>query len=54
MRQAWVDLFNNDSRQLVWKGASQEDLSSNSEKNAKDLDKDIDKMFKDLPPREKK
>jgi hypothetical protein len=46
-----VSMFDGNSKQLIWRGASSRDLSSNPEKNTKSLDKDVQKMFKDFPPR---
>ena len=46
-----VSMFDGSSKQLIWRGASSSDLSSNPEKNTKSLDKDVQKMFKDFPPR---
>jgi hypothetical protein len=45
-----VDLFDTKSKQLVWRGSSSDTLSNNSEKNIKNLDKGVDKMFKKFPP----
>jgi Domain of unknown function (DUF4136) len=44
-----VSMFENDSKQLVWRGISSSDLSGNPEKNTKNLDKDVEKMFKKFP-----
>ena len=46
-----VSMFNGNSKQLIWRGTSSSDLSGNPEKNAKNLDKDVRKMFKKFPPR---
>jgi hypothetical protein len=45
-----VDLFDTSSKKLLWRGASSDTLSSNSEKNIKNLDKGVEKMFKQFPP----
>jgi hypothetical protein len=45
-----VDLFNTQSKELVWRGSSSDTLSNNSEKNIKNLNKGVDKMFKHFPP----
>jgi hypothetical protein len=45
-----VSMFNDHSKQLIWRGTSSSDLSGNPEKNAKKLDKDVQKMFKKFPP----
>jgi hypothetical protein len=45
-----VDLFDTKTKQLIWRGSSSDTLSDNSEKNIKNLDKGVDKMFKQFPP----
>jgi hypothetical protein len=45
-----VDLFNTQSKELVWRGSSSDTLSSNSDKNIKILNRGVDKMFKHFPP----
>ena len=45
-----VDLFDTNTKQLIWRGAASDTLSGNSEKNIKNLDEGIDKMFKHFPP----
>jgi len=45
-----VDLFDRKTKQLIWRGASSDTLSNNSDKNIKNLDKGVDKMFKHFPP----
>jgi uncharacterized protein DUF4136 len=46
-----VSMFDENSKQLIWRGTSGGDLSRNPEKNTKKLDKDVAKMFKQFPPR---
>jgi Domain of unknown function (DUF4136) len=46
-----VSMFDGNSKQLIWRGTSGGDLSRNPEKNTKNLDKDVAKMFKKFPPR---
>ena len=46
-----VSMFDGNSRQLIWRGTSSSDLSGNPEKNTKKLDRDVQKMFKQFPPR---
>jgi hypothetical protein len=48
-----IDMFETGSKKLVWRGMSQRDLSNNASKNTKALDKDVQKMFKDFPPKAK-
>src|ERR1700756_6055730 len=45
-----VDLFDTKNKQLIWRGSSSDTLSSNSDKNIKNLDKGVQKMFKKFPP----
>jgi Domain of unknown function (DUF4136) len=45
-----VDLFDTKTKQLIWRGAASDALSNNSDKNIKNLDKGVDKMFKTFPP----
>jgi hypothetical protein len=45
-----VDLFDTKTKQLIWRGASSDTLTNNSDKNIKNLDKGVDKMFKHFPP----
>lgn len=45
-----VDLFATKTKQLIWRGASSDTLSDNSNKNIKNLDKGVEKMFKQFPP----
>ena len=46
-----VSMFEGNSKQLIWRGISSSDLSGNPDKNTKHLDKDVQKMFKNFPPR---
>jgi hypothetical protein len=45
-----VDLFDTKTKQLLWRGSSSDTLSNNSNKNIKNLDKGVEKMFKKFPP----
>jgi hypothetical protein len=45
-----VDLFDTKSKELLWRGCSTDTLSNNSNKNIKNLDKGVEKMFKNFPP----
>ena len=45
-----VDLFDTKTKQLLWRGTSSDTLSNNSDKNIKNLDKGVEKMFKNFPP----
>ncbi len=48
-----VDLYDAKDKQLIWRGTSSDTLSNKPENNEKKLDKAVDKMFKDFPPKEK-
>jgi Domain of unknown function (DUF4136) len=46
-----IDLFDGNSKNLLWRGLATQDLSTNAGKNTKSLNADISKMFKDFPPK---
>jgi hypothetical protein len=46
-----VDIFSTKDKQLLWRGMTERDLSTNSDKNTKALNSDIDKMLKNFPPK---
>ena len=48
-----LDIFDSQNRQLIFRGISSAELSNNSDKNVKKLDKDIAKMFDKFPPQER-
>ncbi|HEX3738551.1 MAG TPA: DUF4136 domain-containing protein [Terriglobales bacterium] len=45
-----VDLYDAKVKQLIWRGSAEDTLSKKAEKNAKNLDKGVAKMFKKFPP----
>ncbi|HWO38734.1 MAG TPA: DUF4136 domain-containing protein [Candidatus Acidoferrum sp.] len=45
-----VDLYDTKTKQLLWRGSSSDTLSKNSNKNIKNLDRGVEKMFKKFPP----
>jgi hypothetical protein len=45
-----VDLFDSKTKQLIWRSSSSDTLSNNSDKNIKNLDKGVEKMFAHFPP----
>src|SRR6266403_992733 len=45
-----VDLYDAKTQQLSWRGSAEDTLSNKAEKNEKNLDKGVAKMFKDFPP----
>ena len=46
-----VSMFDGNSKDLIWRGKVSSDLSSDPDKNTKKLCKDVQKMFKNFPPR---
>jgi Domain of unknown function (DUF4136) len=46
-----VDLYDGKTKQLIWRSSVEDTLSDKAEKNEKDLDKGVEKMFKDFPPK---
>ena len=46
-----VDLFDAKSKKLIWRGAESDALSDKSSKNIKNLDKGVEKLFKQYPPK---
>jgi hypothetical protein len=49
-----VDLFDANTKTLIWRGSSSDTLSNTSDKNIKNLDKGVQKMFVHFSPGEKK
>ena len=45
-----VDMYDTKGKNLIWRGSSSDVLSTNSSKNIKNLDKEVDKMLKQFPP----
>jgi hypothetical protein len=45
-----VDIFDSQTKQLLWRGKESSDLDNNSEKNVKSLAKDTADLFKHFPP----
>ena len=45
-----VDLYDAKTKQLIWRGSSEDTVSNNAQKNEKNLDKGVAKMFKKFPP----
>jgi len=48
-----VDVFDAKTKNLVWRGSSSDTLSNNADKNTKNLDKGVQKMFAHFPRRRK-
>src|SRR5437016_8470521 len=49
-----IDLFDTKTKKLLWRGTSSDTLSNNSDKNIKNLDKGVVKLFKQFPPATRK
>ena len=49
-----IDLFDANTKTLIWRGSSSDTLSNKSDKNIKNLDKGVQKMFEHFPPDLKK
>ena len=49
-----VDLFDAKTEKLLWRSSSSDTLSNNADKNTKNLDKGVNKMFQHFPPAPKK
>jgi len=45
-----VDLYDTKTKQLIWRGSAENTLSSKADKNEKNLDNGVAKMFKKFPP----
>lgn len=45
-----VDMFDPNTKDLIWRGVATDTLSSNPEKNTKKLDGEVHKMFEHFPP----
>ena len=48
-----VDLFDARTKNLIWRGSASDTLSDKSDKNIKNLDKGVQKMFEHFPPESK-
>jgi Domain of unknown function (DUF4136) len=46
-----IDIFNSNTKKLLWRGLASGDISTNASKNTKALDSDIKKMFNNFPPK---
>jgi hypothetical protein len=45
------DMFDTMSKNLIWRASSSDALSGNPEKNEKNMDKEVQKMFQHFPPK---
>jgi len=48
-----VEMFDTRTAKLIWRGSSSDTLSDKPDKNIKNLDKGVQKMFKNFPPEAK-
>ena len=44
-----VDIYDANGKQMIWRGISQDTMSTKGSKNEKEMNKAIDKMFKQYP-----
>jgi hypothetical protein len=49
-----LDLLDANSKSLIWRGSASDTLSDKSEKNIKNLDKSVQRLFDHFPPGSKK
>jgi hypothetical protein len=49
-----VDMYDAKTKQLIWRGSAEDTLSSKAEKNEKNLNKGVAKMFRKFPPESNK
>jgi hypothetical protein len=45
-----LDMFDSQTKKLVWRSSSSDTLSDKADKNIKNLNKGVQKMLKDFPP----
>jgi hypothetical protein len=48
-----VDVFDGNTKQLIWRGEASDAVSDKPEKNEKKMEKAVDEMFKKFPPASK-
>jgi hypothetical protein len=48
-----VDIFNTKTKKLIFRGTANDELSDKPQKNTEKLDKAVEKIFKDFPPKAK-
>ncbi len=49
-----IDMYDGKTKQLIWRGSSEDTVSNSADKNEKNLDKGVAKMFKKFPPQSAK
>jgi hypothetical protein len=47
-----IDIFEGQSKNLIFRGIASNDVSKSADKNTHNIDKDIDKMFDHFPPKQ--
>src|ERR1700722_12835889 len=45
-----IDLFDSNTKKLIWRGSASDTLSGKADKNIKNLDRGVEKMFDHFPP----
>ena len=45
-----LDIYDAKTKQLIWRGSAEDTVSNSADKNEKNLDKGVEKMFKKFPP----
>src|SRR6201997_3519184 len=45
-----IDMYDGKTKQLIWRGSSEDTVSNKEQKNEENLDKGVAKMFKKFPP----
>jgi hypothetical protein len=45
-----IDLYDAKTKQLIWRGSAEDTISDKAAKNEKNLEKGVEKMFKNFPP----
>lgn len=48
-----VEMFDGGSKNMIWRGVASDTLSNSADKNVKNLDKNVQKMFGHFPPNHK-
>jgi hypothetical protein len=48
-----VDIYDAKTKHLIWRGSAEDTVSNNADKNEKNLNKGVAKMFKKFPPQAK-
>jgi hypothetical protein len=46
-----LDMYTTNDKHLIWRGTASDTISDTPERNEKNLDKAVDKMFKKFPPK---